>query len=320
MLRVDQHEIVVGGAELADAHQHGARRAPGPAWRRGSPRCPSVRTMPPPLPPVDRQKLRGREIACREQHGARAACARREPQRAAQHPIANVPQVGAARAEIGVLGGFVAGDFGVQRRGPGRHGVRSFGDRCKRRRRKRLVLEHRHLELENGRAIVVGARIRPAIRGGCPQSSAPRGWPPRAGVAARSGKRSAIASSVKQRAGRIADRGDRAGTLSVGMASPSSKSRSDQCATRAAIASSASGPSARKNSIAPLGALVAITLTIDLASIQGPPRSGPDRCARPKPLASLVSFTDGRAWRPTSCVINHPRFGERTFSALFFSR
>src|SRR5437764_4212891 len=51
------------------------------------------------------------------------------------------------------------------------------------------------------------------------------------------------------------------------------------------------------------GALVAITLTMLLASIQGPSGDSPRSIFESNALASLVSLTDGRACSPTSCRI-----------------
>src|SRR5215471_19235265 len=51
------------------------------------------------------------------------------------------------------------------------------------------------------------------------------------------------------------------------------------------------------------GALVAITLTMLLASIQGPSGERPRSIFDSNALASLVSLTEGRAWSPTSCRI-----------------
>src|SRR6516162_4343595 len=51
------------------------------------------------------------------------------------------------------------------------------------------------------------------------------------------------------------------------------------------------------------GALVAITLTMLLASIQGPSGDRPRSIFDSNALASLVSLTEGRACSPTSCRI-----------------
>src|SRR3979409_1058180 len=52
------------------------------------------------------------------------------------------------------------------------------------------------------------------------------------------------------------------------------------------------------------GALVAITLTMLLASIQGPFGDRPRSIRDSKAFASLVSLTEGRACNPTSCRIS----------------
>src|SRR5215469_4719276 len=51
------------------------------------------------------------------------------------------------------------------------------------------------------------------------------------------------------------------------------------------------------------GAFVAMTLTMLLASIQGPSGDKPRSIFDSNALASLVSFTEGRACSPTSCRI-----------------
>ena len=61
--------------------------------------------------------------------------------------------------------------------------------------------------------------------------------------------------------------------------------------------------SARICSTVPLRRLGAITLTMLLASNQGPSAASATSTSAAKVLASLVNFTDGRACRPTSWVI-----------------
>src|SRR3979490_3597506 len=56
--------------------------------------------------------------------------------------------------------------------------------------------------------------------------------------------------------------------------------------------------------VEPFGALVAITLTMLLASIQGPFGDRPRSIRDSKAFASLVSLTEGRACNPTSCRIS----------------
>src|SRR5437588_798971 len=56
------------------------------------------------------------------------------------------------------------------------------------------------------------------------------------------------------------------------------------------------------------GALVAITLTMLLASIQGPSGDSPRSIFDSNAFASLVSLTEGRACSPTSCRIRTDAF------------
>src|SRR5688572_11366696 len=69
------------------------------------------------------------------------------------------------------------------------------------------------------------------------------------------------------------------------------------------MALSAPSPLALKCSTVPLGALAAMTLTIDFASIHGPSAAGAISTSAANVFASLVNFTEGRAWSPTAWVI-----------------
>ena len=68
------------------------------------------------------------------------------------------------------------------------------------------------------------------------------------------------------------------------------------------MASVASVPSARKNTIVCWGALRAMTRAMLLASVHGPLSESPIHTFAENRFASWVSMIDGRAWNPCSCV------------------
>ena len=114
--------------------------------------------MPPPLLQSVARKREGvRSSASTMAPGRQAGLARYARQRA-EHAVANIAQIVGAGAEMLVIGGLIALDFGVERRAPGLIRACSFGDRLESRGCERFILQHGDLESEDGRAIVFGVR------------------------------------------------------------------------------------------------------------------------------------------------------------------
>ena len=285
-----------------------ARRARGPAWRRGWWGC--------------RRKARCRRRATSRSRGSASAsgrrrrdmapagsglaCRRRERLRSTRSRRS--PRSAARARKYSSLGRLVAGDLVVQRRDPGGLGAVAAVDREQGpASSERIVLEHGDLELEDVAPASPSAAAISAsscsIACAIAASSASRSRP-----GSPLGSRRAISAS-KRNSGPAAMPGEAARPVSsTGAGISQSSARRprlvevalDQRDERVDCRPRRRRPSARKWSSVPFGALVAMTLTMLLASIHGPsgPRAELDRGCETSWRAWSASPTGAHAGRP----------------------
>ena len=311
MLAVDQRRAgkSAGRRQSRRGRPPSARRAHAPAWRRGWPRCRRQRDAAA-AAPVGLEEPRRRDVLADEDGAGRRRCDIAAG-RAAQHAVADVEEVGRAGAEIIVVGGLVAGDLRVERREPGRLGAVARSNQ--RERPGSVSASSASIATWNSR--MSAARLRPpSIRPQSGRSRADRAFEralaSRCRLPAR--MRATSASRSEQRTGgntrpgrpcrstvsRSADIGPRL-----------RRNRADQRDQRVDGAS-ASSPLGAEMQHGALRRLGGHHLDDALGVDPRPVGRERDLHAAAKVLASLVSFTDGRAWRPTSWVIRTDRFGD----------
>ena len=248
-----------------------ARRARAPASRHGSRRCRrSARCR-----PTASSRSRGSATARdRRRPGLRRPAAptllRPSPPRSRSDTIAQIDQIGRARAEIFVLRRPIVGDLGVQRAAPTRDaptrpasisakaGAARSSSSSSASWNSRISAASWVCEAAKRRELVGGLadRLLQTRRAQHPAAQFGSSVPSRPRYAMRS-------MDPPQGPARPRGRATEASQRSSG------KSRSTS-ATRASTAAWASAPSARKSSSESRGVFAAITLTMLFASIQGP--------------------------------------------------
>ena len=299
-IAIHQHRPGQIGPHLAHSHHHGDAAPPGQhghmARRASSSQHNAAASL-----PIHAQEERWRQILRREnaagmQDGGRA------PVRSqlGENRVAQIGEIGRPRPEMRIICGFKTPDFAGHALDPGAIGGNAGGDPRFRFSHEFGIVEQRDLEAKDR-----GFRARkpPCQRFQLGAHGEHRGIERRA--LERCGRsRTGLAGSLHQmldEPARQARSGRDARNAALHRAQSSSKLRRMRSAT-AVTAEAASAPCARTNRVSPCAALMRMILTRLFASVQGPSGAVAISIVAPKPLATCVSFTEGRACSPIALV------------------